>query len=78
MRKLNPFNPTFGDVPKIFLDRTKQLNTVMARMTAGFAYAFQLLGYLVWDTEDKLITDNTLQIILPEYKEMPFTREYYF
>lgn len=75
---MNPFNPTFGDVPKIFLDRTKQLNTVMARMTAGFAYAFQLLGYLVWDTEDKLITDNTLQIILPEYKEMPFTREYYF
>lgn len=47
-------------------------------MTAGFAYAFQLLGYLVWDTEDKLITDNTLQIILPEYKEMLFTREYYF
>ncbi len=73
---MNPFNPTFGDVPKIFLDRT--LNTVMARMTAGFAYAFQLLGYLVWDTEDKLITDNTLQIILPEYKEMLFTREYYF
>lgn len=78
MRKLNPFNPTFGDVPKIFLDRTKQLNTVMVRMTAGYAYAFQLLGYLVWDTEDKPITDNTLQIILPEYKEMLFTREYYF
>lgn len=73
---MNPFNPTFGDVPKIFLDRTKQLNTVMARMTAGFAYAFQLLGYLVWDTEDKPITDNTLQIILPEYKEMLFRNVY--
>lgn len=73
---MNPFNPTFGDVPKIFLDSTKQLNTVMARMTAGFAYAFQLLGYLVWDTEDKLITDNTLQIILPEYKEMLFRNVY--
>ena len=73
---MNPFNPTFGDVPKIFLDRTKQLNTVMARMTAGFAYAFQLLGYLVWDTEDKLITDNTLQIILPEYKEILFRNVY--
>ncbi len=26
---MNPFNPTFGDVPKIFLDRTKQLDTVI-------------------------------------------------
>lgn len=26
---MNPFNPTFGDVPKIFLDRSKQLNTVI-------------------------------------------------
>ena len=26
---MNPFNPTFGDVPKIFLNRSKQLNTVI-------------------------------------------------
>lgn len=26
---MNPFNPTFGDVPKIFLDRSKQINTVI-------------------------------------------------
>ena len=50
--------------------------TKMVRMTAGYAYAFQLLGYLVWDTEDKLITDNTLQTILPEYKEMLFRNVY--
>lgn len=28
----------------------------MVRMTAGYAYAFQLLGYLVWNTDDKIIT----------------------
>lgn len=26
---MNPFNPTFGDVPKIFLDRSKQINIVI-------------------------------------------------
>ncbi|MCT3386067.1 ATP-binding protein [Lactobacillus johnsonii] len=26
---MNPFNPAFGDVPKIFLDRSKQINTVI-------------------------------------------------
>ena len=26
---MNPFNSTFGDVPKIFLDRSKQINIVI-------------------------------------------------
>lgn len=48
----------------------------MVRMTAGYAYAFQLLGYLVWNTDDKIITENTLESILLGYKGMLFRNVY--
>lgn len=48
----------------------------MVRMTAGYAYAFQLLGYLVWNTDDKIITKNTLESILLGYKGMLFRNVY--
>ena len=47
----------------------------MVRMTAGYAYAFQLLGYLVWNTDDKIITENTLESILLGYKGMLFAKQ---
>lgn len=48
----------------------------MVRMTAGYTYAFQLLGYLVWNTDDKIIPENTLESILPGYKGMLFRNVY--
>lgn len=39
-----------------------------AKLVDGYAYAFQLLGYLLWRSEDKHITDQTIDDILPEYQ----------
>lgn len=39
----------------------------MIQMTNGYAYDFQLLDYLVWETEEKNITEKTLQDITLEY-----------
>lgn len=42
----------------------------MLKMTNGYAYGFQLLGYLIWETKAKAITQKTLDEVKPEYKEM--------
>lgn len=39
-----------------------------AKLADGYAYAFQLLGYLLWRAKDKHITDQTLVNVLPEYQ----------
>lgn len=36
----------------------------MAKLTKGYSYAFQLLGYLMWNNKDKSLED-----ILPEYDQ---------
>ena len=41
---MNPFNPTFGDVPKIFLDRSKQLNTVIKGLEDQTTFVYSLRG----------------------------------
>lgn len=45
----------------------KVLNQIV-RATHGYAYAFQLLGYLLWQTGAKKITDEIFRSVL-EYKE---------
>lgn len=49
--------------------RTISENTLnkMIQMTNGYAYGFQLLDYLVWETEKKNINEKTLQDITLEY-----------
>lgn len=48
----------------------------MIKMTNGYAYGFQLLGYLVWETNDNSINSSTLEQILPEYKAMLYRNVY--
>ena len=39
-----------------------------ALLSDGYAYAFQLLGYLLWESPDKHITMKTIDSIQPEYQ----------
>lgn len=41
---------------------SKEKSLDMARLTRGYAYAFQVLGYLVWENKD-----SSLDEILPQY-----------
>lgn len=42
MQTKNPFNPTFGDVPNIFLDKQKQVDELI--QTSDFARSFFITG----------------------------------
>ena len=45
MLKLNPFNPTFSDVPDIFLDRQKQVDDLIQTIKEStFARSFFVTG----------------------------------
>lgn len=48
----------------------------MAKMTCGYAYAFQLLGYYIWETEEKEITIATLKSVLEKYKTDLYANSY--
>ncbi|MCR5623830.1 MAG: hypothetical protein K6G11_01145 [Lachnospiraceae bacterium] len=49
--------------------------TNMAKMVDGYAYAFQLLGYLVWNHKDDFSAD-TLDIIAEDYKHQLYRNAY--
>lgn len=40
----------------------------ITKMTNGYAYAFQLLGFLLWRTKEAEITSVVVQKILPNYQ----------
>lgn len=42
----------------------------LAFLADGYAYAFQLLGYLVWESADEHITDQTIDEIIPDYQAL--------
>ena len=45
MQNKNPFNPTFGDVPNIFLDKQKQVDELIQTIqTSDFARSFFITG----------------------------------
>ena len=45
MQTKNPFNPTFGDVPNIFLDKQKQVDELIQTIqTSDFARSFFITG----------------------------------
>lgn len=48
----------------------------MAKMTCGYAYAFQLLGYYIWETGEKEITLATLKSVLEKYKTDLYANSY--
>lgn len=40
----------------------------LAQLADGYAYAFQLLGYLMWRSPEKHLTEKSLDQILPEFQ----------
>lgn len=44
------------------------VNQRMVQLTKGYAYAFQLLGYLVWETGETKIDQSTIDDIIPTYQ----------
>lgn len=65
---------------KAFNDGNREINedalNEMIKMTQGYAYGFQLLGYLVWETQESQITIATLKSISLEYQEMLYRNVY--
>lgn len=55
---------------------SQELFDRMAKMTSGYAYAFQLLGYLVWETGAKEIDRRTLESVLDTYKSALYVNSY--
>lgn len=45
-----------------------QLIRKLAQLADGYAYAFQLLGYLMWRSPDKHLTDKSLDQVLPQFQ----------
>lgn len=64
---------------KAFVDGGKTISDealeVMTKLTVGYAYAFQLLGYLVWEASDQIDVD-TVQSVVPQY-QLDLTRNVY-
>lgn len=48
-----------------------------ARLTCGYAYAFQLLGYYLWEKSTDRVDTQTITDILPEYKENLYRNAYF-
>lgn len=48
----------------------------MARATRGYAYAFQLLGYLLWETGEAHMGQAALDGVLDDYREQLYRNAY--
>jgi len=48
----------------------------MARLSKGYPYAFQLLGYLLWETKESNVTVKTIESVMDGYKEGLFRNAY--
>lgn len=48
----------------------------MAEATKGYPYAFQILGSLIWETNQLKITDKIVNDILPRYRQILFQGVY--
>lgn len=47
---------------------SEQTLLTITKLTRGYAYAFQLLGYYLWEHSDDAIGNDTIQEILPLYQ----------
>lgn len=48
----------------------------MTSLTKGYSYAFQLLGYLLWETNESTLTNTVIDSIMDRYKENLFRNAY--
>ena len=63
-----------------FAKGERQLSTALAQrlavLTKGYAYAFQLLGYLLWETGVEVLDDQVLDQVLPTYRYQLYRNAY--
>lgn len=50
--------------------------TFMAKNTSGYAYAFQLMGYLAWKSAADIVTVKTVKALMDEYKMLLYRNAY--
>lgn len=50
--------------------------TRITKLTSGYAYAFQLLGFLLWRTEANIINDDIVNNVIPKYKNELYRNVY--
>lgn len=48
----------------------------MTALTHGYSYAFQLLGYLVWENSSDEVTDAAIDSSMEKYKELLYRNAY--
>lgn len=48
----------------------------MTKASGGYAYAFQLMGWLVWKNTADKITEKEVESVLDEYKMLLFRNAY--
>ncbi|SEM46104.1 ATPase [Ligilactobacillus sp. WC1T17] len=71
---LDPLNPLTikSSYQKVFSEGGRKIDgdvlAEMVKMTAGYAYAFQLLGFLVWQTGEAHISAEVLESIKDDFK----------
>jgi len=47
-----------------------------AKLTGGYAFAFQSLGYELWEAGSGTVTEETVNSVIPAYKKMLFRNSY--
>lgn len=58
---LNPLNlPSIKESYKQIFNFDDKIAIMMAKLTSGYAYAYQVLGYLMWEKQDKIIDESLL------------------
>lgn len=48
----------------------------MTKLTRGYAYSFQLMGYLIWETNQKEVDLDVLNSVIGEYQQQLFRNVY--
>lgn len=68
----NKYQEVFGDVDPLALDR-------MAQLVDHYAFAFQAVGYVIWDTvkgDGSLINGDVIDKCIPDIKDLLFHQSY--
>ena len=65
---------------KVFADAGMKIDNQtlnrLTKMTQGYAYAFQLLGYLIWQKNPQVIDENLIDEIIDEFKNQLYRNVY--
>ncbi len=76
---LNPITVQYS-YKNVFSSAGKKISLpVLKRLTAltrGYSYAFQLLGYLIWETDADEISNHVIDSCLEKYKELLYRNAY--